>query len=120
MLKINKMAYYAIKGMLAENAKNLELIISRFGFVAAVNPNLGDAIINGVAVDVKVKNPDLVRSYLKDDEIVQMNASIETYAGLNQSIKLTYLASNSKKSTREFYLSNLGPEERNMFEIEYI
>lgn len=108
MLKINKMAYYAIKGMLAENAKNLELIISRFGFVA------------GVAVDVKVKNPDLVRSYLKDDEIVQMNASIETYAGLNQSIKLTYLASNSKKSTREFYLSNLGPEERNMFEIEYI
>ena len=120
MLKVNKMAYYAIKGMLAEDAKSLELIISRLGFIAAINPNLGDAIVNGVAIDAKVKDPDLVRSYLNDDGIIQMNASIQTYAGINQSIKLTYLDSDGTKRTREFYLSNLGPEEQNMFEIEYM
>lgn len=112
MQRTNKMAYYAIKGMLAENAKSLELIISRLGFIAAVNPNLADAIVNGVAIDVKVKDPDLVRNYLNDDGIIQMNASIQTYGGLNQSIKLTYLDSDGIKRTREFYLSNLGPEEQ--------
>ena len=120
MQRINKMAYYAIKGMLAENAKSLELIISRLGFIAAVNPNLADAIVNGVAVNVKVKDPDLVRSYLNDDGIIQMNASIQTDAGLNQSIQLRYLDTDGTKRTREFYLSNLGPEEQNMFEIEYM
>lgn len=56
MQRFNKMAYYAIKGMLAENAKSLEQIVSRLGFMAAVNPNLGNAIVNGVAIDVKVKD----------------------------------------------------------------
>lgn len=93
MQRFNKIAYYAIKGMLAENAKSLEQIVSRLGFMAAVNPNLGDAIVNGVAIDVKVKNPDLVRSYLNDDGVIQMNASIQTYGSLNQSIELTYLDS---------------------------
>lgn len=120
MQRFNKIAYYAIKGMLAENAKSLEQIVSRLGFMAAVNPNLGDAIVNGVAIDVKVKNPDLVRSYLNDDGVIQMNASIQTYAGFNQAIKLTYLDSAGTKRTREFYLSNLSPEEQNMFEIEYM
>lgn len=49
-----------------------------------------------------------------------MNASIQTYSGLNQSIKLTYLDSDGKERTREFYLSNLIPEEQDMFELEYI
>ena len=88
--------------------------------MAAINPNLGDAIVNGVAIDVKVKNPDLVRSYLNDDGVIQMNASIQTYDAFNQSIKLTYLESDGKKRTREFYLSNLSTEEQNMFEIEYM
>lgn len=120
MQRFNRMAYYAIKGMLAENAKSLEQIVSRLGFIAAVNPNLGNAIVNGVAIDVKVKNPDLVRSYLRDDEVIEMNASIQTYDSLNQSIKLTYLDGDNKKRTREFYLSNLSPKEQNMFEIEYM
>lgn len=120
MQRFNKMAYYAIKGMLAENAKSLEQIVSRLGFMAAVNPDLGNAIVNGVAIDVKVKDPDLVRSYLHDNRVAQMNASIQTYSGLNQSIKLTYLDSDGKERTIEFYLSNLIPEEQDMFELEYI
>lgn len=119
MLKINKMAYYALKGMLAENAKSLELIISRIGFMASTNPGLGEALVNGIAIDVKIKNPDALRKYLRGEKITEMKVSIKTYSGLEQSIKIMYLE-NDKKLTRELYISSLTSEEQSMFEIEYV
>lgn len=119
MLKINKMAYYALKGMLAEDAKNLELILSRIGFMASTNPGLGDALVNGIAIDIKIKNPDALRKYLRGEKITEMKVSIKTYSGLEQSIKITYLE-NDKELTRELYLSSLTTKEQSMFEIEYI
>lgn len=119
MLKINKMAYYALKGMLAEDAKNLELILSRIGFMASTNPGLGDALVNGIAIDIKIKNPDALRKYLRGEKITEMKVSIKTYSGLEQSIKIAYLE-NDKELTRELYLSGLTTKEQSMFEIEYI
>ena len=119
MLKFNKMAYYALKGMLAEDTKNLELILSRIGFVASTNPRLGDALVNGIAVDVKIKNPDALRKYLRGEKITEMKVSIKTYGGLEQSIKIVYLE-NDKELTRDLYLSGLTTKEQSMFEIEYI
>ena len=119
MLKINKMAYYALKGMLEENANNLELILSRIGFVASTNPRLGDALVNGIAIDAKIKDPDALRKYLHSEKITEMKVSINTYSGLEQSIKIMCLE-NDKKLTRELYLSNLTTKEQNMFEIEYV
>lgn len=119
MLKFNKMAYYALKGMLAENAKNLEPILSRIGFIASTNPRLGDALVNGIAVDVKIKDPAALQKYLRGEKITEMKVSIKTYNDLEQSIRIMYLE-NDKKLTRELYLCDLTTEEQNMFEIEYM
>ena len=119
MLKINKMAYYALKGMLAEDANDLKLIMSRSGFMASTNPGLGDALVNGIAVDVKIKDPAALRKYLRGEKITEMKVSIKTYSGLEQSIKIMYLE-NDKELTRELYLSGLTTKEQSMFEIEYV
>ena len=119
MKKINKMAYYALKGMLAENADNLDLILNRLGFAASSNSGLANALVNGIAVDVKIKDPDALRKYLRGEKITGMEVSIKTYSGLEQSIKIMYLE-NNKRLIRELHMSDLTTEEQSMFEIEYI
>ena len=48
--------------MLAENADNLDLILNRLGFAASSNNGLANALVNGIAVDVKIKNQDALRT----------------------------------------------------------
>lgn len=119
MEKINKMAYYALKGMLAENANNLELILKRLGFAASSNSGLGNALVNGIAVDVKIKDPDALCTYLGSERITEMNIALHTYDNFGQYIEILYLV-NGKKDIKKLYLNNMTSEQWAMFEVEYI
>ena len=119
MLKINKMVYYALKGMLAEDAKNLDVIVRRLGFVTIANRRLAEVLINGTAIDVKVRDPKALRTYLGDENITEMNVTLGTYESLEQYIRVSY-KEGGKKLTKEFYLDSLTSEQWKMFEVEYI
>lgn len=123
MIKINKMAYYAIKGMLADDAKNLELIISRLSFMASVKPNLSNAIVNGIAIDVKVKNQEalqaFVDAYYSGKKVTEVSVTLSIGESLEPYINITCMV-NGKNLKREFFLNTLPEEQQKMFEIEYI
>lgn len=124
MKKINKMAYYALKGMLAENADNLDLILNRLGFAASSNSGLANALVNGIAVDVKIKDPDALRTlrtYLgdEDEEVTEINIALHTYDSFEQYIEILYLV-DGKKDIEKLYLNAMTSEQLALFEIEYI
>lgn len=119
MKKINKMAYYALKGMLAENADNLDLILNRLGFAASSNSGLANALVNGIAVDVKIKDPDALRTYLGGEEVTQINIALHTYDSFEQYIEILYLI-DGKKDIKKLYLNAMASEQWAMFEVEYI
>ena len=119
MKKINKMAYYALKGMLAENADNLELILNRLGFAASSNSGLGNILVNGIAVDVKIKDPDALCTYLGNEEITEINVALHTYDSFEQYIEILYLV-DGKKDIKKLYLNAMTSEQWAMFEVKYI
>ena len=119
MLKFNRMAYYALKGMLAENAKNLDVIIKRLGFATIANRRLAEVLINGMAIDIKIKDPNALRTYLGGENITEMKVTLDTYESLEQYIHVSY-KEGGKKLTREFYLDSLTSEQWKLFEIEYV
>lgn len=123
MLKINKTAYYAIKGMLAEDDKNLDLIISRLGFMTSAKRNLCEILINGMAIDVKIKDQEALQTFLSASlngkKVTKVSATLSTGESLEPYINITCMA-NGEKLTREFYLNTLPEEQQKMFEIEYI
>lgn len=119
MLKFNKMAYYALKGMLAENAKNLDVIVKRLGFATVANRKLAEVLINEIAIDVKVKDPKALRTYLGDENITEIKVTLDTYESLEQYIHVSY-KEGGKKLTKEFYLDSLTSEQWKLFEVEYI
>nr|DAN22467.1 MAG TPA_asm: hypothetical protein [Bacteriophage sp.] len=119
MEKINKMAYYALKGMLAENANNIDTIVKRLGFIAKMNPRIGDILVNGFAVDVKITNISLLRDYIGNKDITDIKAGLFTYESLEQYIDVTY-TSNGRKYHKEFHLDITESAKWNMFELEYV
>ena len=119
MKKINKMAYYALKGMLAENADNLDLILNRLGFAASSNNGLANALVNGIAVDVKIKNQDALRTYLGGEEVTNINIDLHTYDSFEQYIEILYLV-DGKKDIKKLYLNSMTSEQWALFEVEYI
>lgn len=119
MLKFNKIAYYALKGMLAEDAKNLDVIVKRLGFATIVNRRLAEVLINGMVTDVKVKDPKALRTYLGDENITEIKVTLDTYENLEQYIHVSY-KEGGKKLTKEFYLGSLTSEQWKLFEVEYI
>lgn len=121
MKKINKMAYYALKGMLAENADNLDLILNRLSFAASSNSGLANALVNGIAVDVKIKDPDALRTYLgdEDEEVTEINIALHTYDSFEQYIEILYLV-DGKKDIKKLYLNAMTSEQWALFEVEYI
>ena len=119
MKKINKMAYYALKGMLAENADNLDLILNRLGFAASSNSGLANALVNGIAVDVKIKDPDALRTYLGGEKVTQINIALHIYNNFEQYIEILYLI-DGKKDIKKLYLNAMSSEQWAMFEVEYI
>lgn len=116
MEKINKMAYYALKGMLAKNVNNIDTIVKRVGFIAKMNPRIGDILVNGFAVDVKITNVSLLRDYIGNKDITDIKAELFTYESLEQYIDVTY-TSNGRKYHKEFHLDIT---ELAMFELEYV
>lgn len=119
MKKINKMAYYALKGMLAENADNLDLILNRLSFAASSNSGLANALVNGIAVDVKIKDPDALRTYLGGEEVTGINIALHTYDNFEQYIEILYLF-DGKKDIKKLYLNAMTSEQWALFEVEYI
>ena len=119
MLKFNRMTYYALKGILAENAKNLDVIIRRLGFATIANRRLAEVLINGMAIDVKIKDPNALRTYLGGENITEMKVTLDTYESLEQYIHVSY-KEGDKKLTREFYLDSLTSEQWKLFEIKYV
>ena len=119
MEKINKMVYYALEGMLGENIKNLETIVKRLGFIAKMNPRIGNLLINGFAVDVKIKDISLLRDYIGNKDITDIKAGLFTYESLEQYIDVTY-TSNGRKYHKEFPLDICESAKWDIFELEYI
>ena len=119
MKQINKMAYYALKGMLAENADNLDLILNRLGFAASSNSGLANALVNGIAVDIKIKNQDALRTYLGGEEVTNINIALHTYDSFEQYIEILYLV-DGKKDIKKLYLNSMTSEQWALFEVEYI
>ena len=119
MKKINKLAYYALKGMLAENADNLDLILNRLSFAASSNSGLGNALVNGIAVGVKIKDPDALSTYLGGKEVTKINIALHTYDSFEQYIEILYLV-DGKKDIKKLYLNAMTSKQWEMFEVEYI
>lgn len=119
MLKINKLVYYALKGMLAEDAKNIDAIVKKLGFIGNINPRLGAILTDGLAVDVNIEDASSLRACIGDKEkITDIHAELFTCEDLEQYIHVTYVQ-NGKKYCKDFYLSSISPEKRKMFAITY-
>lgn len=120
MLKINKLVYYALKGMLAEDVKNLNTIVQRLGFLGEINPRLGSILTDGFAIDAKIEDASALCDHIgAKEKITDLRAELFTCEDLQQYIDVTYIQSGKKYHT-QFELSNMSPEKRKMFAITYI
>lgn len=123
MLKINKMAYYAIKGMLAEDANNLDTIVRRLGFAAMANGGLCKVLFDGIAIDVKTKDQKTLQTYLDKyygvEGVTEVNVTLSTDESFEQCISIVCNV-HGKRQSKLLYLNSMTEELLKLFEVEYI
>lgn len=123
MLKFNKMVYYALKGMLTEDANNLDVIARRLNFAAMANGGLCKVLFEGIAIDVKTKDQETLQAYLDKyygvERVTEISVTLSTNESFEQYINIACNV-NGKKQTKMFCLDSITEELLKLFKVEYV
>ena len=87
---MSKVIYYAVNGMIASEANAIDVLANRLSVIAEHRPEICKAVIDGVAVGVRVINMNGLKKMLNKENIKNVNCYPVMSGDLSQSINVEY------------------------------